>query len=120
MSNHQEPPKSPLSALDHWRNICDALITEGLLDDDFPENFPEKLLKETPASLAEAVSIKLELAHLARPDESPEEHISRLERELEKLSAWKNFEEINCYQEKIREMRKAAHRPPTRSRTSNI
>lgn len=115
MSNHQQPPKPPLSALDQWWNICDAL-SEALADDFSP--LDDELTGTSP-SLAQAISTKMELAHLARPNESPEEHIARLEQELAKFTLAEHAVEIEIYPEKIRQLRKAAGLPSTSARTSN-
>ena len=101
----------------------------------------EDLLRDPPGSFGlpgEAISIKLEFAHLARPGESPEQHVGRLRKELARLRAvrpsklmfrtstlqFQKTERIQEYLQKIREVEEAAGLPVpgaaarTRSRKS--
>jgi len=134
MNSRLEPDKKPqLSALERWRNICDA-IAETTADD------PQALRDYddyTPFSRKE-LSLKAELSQWAResqsdesreeqifrlkekirnliiadagfeamPAESPEEHISRFIQTIGRLML-----QIQGYLEKINELEKAAGLP---------
>jgi hypothetical protein len=113
VDNQQKPKKSPLGPLERFRNLCDAL-SEDILREPGPWGRAD-----------EALAFKMELAHLARPEETPDVHIARLRRELQQLGRHHiqkvNFEqaardhtqEVLQYLRKIQEVQKAAGLPVT-------
>jgi hypothetical protein len=109
MDKQHKPKHPPLSDLERWRNLCDAMSEDLLLDP--PSAFGRS---------GDAFSLQMELAHLARPGETPEQQIARLRLELERLlrrpmkkvnfkqAARDRKEEVLQRKKKIRELQKAA------------
>jgi hypothetical protein len=109
--NKQQKP--PLTSIERFRNLTDALAEDVLLDPG------------SSGRADEALAFKMELAHLARPGETPEEHIARLRRELQKVrrapirkvnrehAERDHTQEVAQYLRKIREVQSAAGLPVT-------
>ena len=77
MSNPFDSEKPLLSPSERWRNVCEAMA-ETLAEDQNALRGND----DSTDDILDAVSLKMDLMHLARPDESPEEHIHRLSEEV--------------------------------------
>jgi hypothetical protein len=72
--DNRQKSKTPLSGLEAWRNLCDALSEDALLEG------PEPTL-----SVDVAVNIKLRLSKLAEEGQSPADQAERIRLEQDEL-----------------------------------
>ena len=72
--DNQQTPKTPLSDLEGWRNLCDAMSEDSLLEKP-----------ETPLSYDVAARIRSQLTRLAQEGQSPADREAQILAEQHEL-----------------------------------